>query len=127
MLARFQIMPMINISASSGSTSSGVSPSTVPHRQAVPFPPRKRRNTGKMCPSTQSSPASAAHSGGSSRRSGNVTTNAFETSSAITIRPGFSPAASIMFVAPALPLPNVRMSKPRRRDSRYEGLKHPAK
>ena len=46
---------------------------------------------------------------------------------AITTRPGFSPAASIMFVAPALPLPNVRMSKPRRRDSRYDGLKHPAK
>ena len=40
---------------------------------------------------------------------------------------GFSPAASILFVAPALPLPNVRMSKPRRRDSRYDGLKHPAK
>ena len=102
----------------------GARTNIVPAPVATPLPPRKPRNTGKICPKnastaqpTRRAPGRPAASWASAGNQPAISTGMapLSRSSAKTIRPNLRPSTRPTLVAPMLPLPFSKMFTPRAR------------
>lgn len=97
----------------------GNTPIAAPAAVATPLPPLNLKKTGKQCPTCAKNPAKRMHSVGASKKMTSslaiiTAMNPFAKSQKNTNAAAFFPHVRKTLVAPALPLPVVRMSFPYR-------------
>ena len=105
----------------------GASPSIAPAPVATALPPRNRRNTGNVCPTTAAAPASASAPTPPSCAAISTAAVPFSTSSMITGTPTAGPSTRTALVPPVLPLPSLRRSTPRSRPAQYPKGQEPSR
>ena len=94
---------------------------------AIPFPPLKLWKTGKQCPVMLAIPPRHIPTSPRSARPISMAASAFKKSNNNVAIPAAQPNTRVILVAPAFPLPSLRISLPISRERIMEKLREPSR